>query len=390
MEDIYSNRSRWKILLGIAGLIIVLITLFYSNYLATKLQENEKNNVELYAAALKSLVKESQETGVEIDYTLNMAILERYNSIPVILESDAGVLIGENFSDSTINDQVFLAAELEQIKKSGFTPIKGPAGYANMIYYKNSPLYNRIRYFPIVTVLLLGVFILFAYYLFNASRVSEQNRVWAGMAKETAHQLGTPISAIMAWIEHLKEILGDDPDQQEIITELTKDVNRLDLVADRFSKIGSAPKLVEIDLYAQLDECKEYMEKRASRKIVFDFDKGSGKNVMINEHLFNWVIENLIRNALDAMGGTGKISTIVYEENNYFCLDLTDTGKGIATSKFKTIFQPGYSTKSRGWGLGLSLAKRIIENYHSGKIYVKNSTPNQETTFTIKLPKATK
>jgi signal transduction histidine kinase len=210
------------------------------------------------------------------------------------------------------------------------------------------------------------------------------------MAKETAHQLGTPISAILAWIEHLKEILGDDPDQQEIITELTKDVNRLDLVADRFSKIGSAPKLVEIDLYAQLDECKEYMEKRASRKIVFDFDKGSGKNVMINEHLFNWVIENLIRNALDAMGGTGKISTIVYEENNYFCLDLTDTGKGIAPSKFKTIFQPGYSTKSRGWGLGLSLAKRIIENYHSGKIYVKNSTPNQETTFTIKLPKATK
>jgi len=387
MEDIYTQKSRWKILLGVAGLIIVLITLFYSNYLANKLKENEKNNVELFAETLKSTFRGSVE--IEKDLTLNLAILERINNIPVILENDAGILMGENFADSTIHDQDFLNQELEEIKENGYEPIKGPPGYANMIYYKNSPLYNRIKYFPIVTVLLLGVFILFAYYLFNASRISEQNRVWAGMAKETAHQLGTPISAIMAWIEHLKEILGDDPDKQEIITELTKDVNRLDLVADRFSKIGSAPKLVSIDLYAQLEECKHYMEKRASKKIVFDFDKGSGKNVMINEHLFNWVIENLIRNALDAMGAKGKISTIVYEENNYFCLDLTDTGKGISPSKFKTIFQPGYSTKTRGWGLGLSLAKRIIENYHSGKIYVKNSTPNQETTFTIKLPKAT-
>jgi len=321
MEDIYKRKSRWKILLGLAGLVIALITLFYSNYLAKKLQENEKNNVELFAQALKSTFQGSVD--VEKDVTLNLAILQRINNIPVILENDSGVLRGEHFADSTIHDQIFLSKELEKIKKNGYEPIKGPPGYANMIYYKNSPLYNRIKYFPIVTVLLLGIFILFAYYLFNASRVSEQNRVWAGMAKETAHQLGTPISAIMAWIEHLKEILGDDPDKQEIIIELTKDVDRLDLIADRFSKIGSAPKLVSVDLYNQLTECKEYMQKRASKKIVFDFDKGANKNVMINEHLFNWVIENLLRNALDAMGPTGTISTKVYEENNYFCLDLT-------------------------------------------------------------------
>lgn len=386
MQDLYSKKFYWKLILGILGIVIFLVTLVYSNYLANRLAENEKNNIEIFVEALKSVSKQSK---VDDDIGVETFILEKINTtskIPIILESDKGELEGFNYKDST--DQEFLALEIEAFLAAGNEPIQGPGGYASLIYYKNSRLYTLIKYFPLVTMFLLGTFILLGYYFFNLARRSEQNRVWAGMAKETAHQLGTPISAIMAWIEHLKETVTKSPETDEIITELTKDVNRLDLIADRFSKIGSAPKLVKIDLYKELEECKLYMQKRASKKMVFDFEKGDSKFVMINEHLFDWVIENLIRNALDAMGGTGKISTKVYEENNYFCVDLTDTGKGIPSSKFKTVFQPGYSTKQRGWGLGLSLAKRIIENYHSGKIYVKRSTPNKETVFTIKLPQA--
>ncbi len=385
MDDIYSRKSRWKALLAVAGMIIVIITLFYSQYLAERLKENEKNNVELYAQTLRSLSDQNNN----IDLQLQLEILERINNIPVILESDLGELEGHNFVlDSVISEQSFLEKELDWIIKNGYEPIVGPGGYATKIYYKNSPLYSRIKYFPIVTVLLLGTFILFAYYLFSSARKSEQNRVWVGMAKETAHQLGTPISAILAWIEHLKEYTNGHPEQEEIVEELIKDVDRLDLVADRFSKIGSAPKLVKIDLYKELEDCKNYMQKRAPKNIKFDFDSGDSKFVMINKHLFDWVVENLIRNALDAMGSHGFITTKVYEENNYFCVDLSDTGKGIPASKFKTVFQPGFSTKQRGWGLGLSLAKRIIENYHSGKIFVKSSIPNEKTTFSIKLPKA--
>ncbi len=387
MQDIYTRKSRWKLILALVGGLIIIITVLYSNYLANRLQENEKNNIEIWVETIKSLQRD-QESEVQTDYQLQLEILNRFNSIPVILQHENGELKGEHFADTTIVDQVFLQKEVDWIKDYGYEPLKGPGGYANWIYYKNSQLYTRIKYFPLLTVLLLGSFILFAYYLFSAARSSEQNRVWVGMAKETAHQLGTPISAILAWIEHLKGTTNGNEEQNEIIAELIKDVERLDLVADRFSKIGSAPKLNKVDLISELEECKSYMQKRASKKVRFYFDTQPSKFVMINKHLFDWVIENIIRNALDAMGSEGVISTEVYEENEYFCVDITDTGKGIPPSKFKTVFQPGYSTKQRGWGLGLSLAKRIIENYHSGKIFVKSSIPNEKTTFTIKLPKA--
>jgi len=389
MQDIYSQKSRWKLILALVGGIIIIITMLYSNYLANRLQENEKNNIEIWVETIKSLQRDQEsQSQIQTDYQLQLEILNRFNSIPVILEHENGELQGEHFADTTTIDQEFLQSEVDWIKDNGYEPLKGPGGYASWIYYKNSPLYTRIKYFPVLTVLLLGSFILFAYYLFSSARTSEQNRVWVGMAKETAHQLGTPISAILAWIEHLKETTNGNTEQDEIIVELIKDVERLDLVADRFSKIGSAPKLVKVDLIAKLEECKSYMQKRASKKVQFNFDNTTSKYVMINQHLFDWVIENLIRNALDAMGSEGVISTAIYEENEYFCVDISDTGKGIPPSKFKTVFQPGYSTKQRGWGLGLSLAKRIIENYHSGKIFVKNSIPDQKTTFTVRLPKA--
>ena len=224
---------------------------------------------------------------------------------------------------------------------------------------------------------------------FSTARKAEQDQVWVGMAKETAHQLGTPISAIIAWLEHLKMMKPDDEETMEIVVELENDVERLNLVADRFSKIGSKPKLETLNVAAQLNDCRIYMEKRSPRKVTFSYpDENPAFMANINPPLFNWVVENLIRNSLDAMGGKGEISADITQDANHIYIDLSDTGSGIPPSKLKTVFQPGFTTKKRGWGLGLSLAKRIIESYHSGKIFVKSSIVNQGTTFTIKLLKA--
>jgi len=383
----YRQKSRWKFYLAIMGVIFAVITMVYANYLANKLAELEKNYVQLYSKALKE-VNDLEKLEQEID--LPLSILQSFDNIPIIIEGENGELEGFNFGDKQfINDQEFLQNEIEQLLEGGFVPQKGSQGYSSKFYFKNSKLYEYIKYFPLVQLLLLASFIALGYIGFNVTRRSEQNRVWAGMAKETAHQLGTPISAIIAWIEILRERLAGKEEEQEILDELTNDVNRLDLVADRFSKIGSAPKLERTNIFDELQACQKYMMRRSSKKIVFDFPKKDPSlYVQMNQHLFDWVVENLIRNSLDAMGGKGKISATIYQEDNYVCIDLSDTGKGIPTNKQKTVFKPGYSTKQRGWGLGLSLAKRIIENYHKGKIFVKKSVEGEGTTFTIKLPKS--
>ena len=386
-SDIYSKRQWWKIVLAVIGLIIVLITMYYSNYLAEKLAENEKNNVELYVEYL-NLASANPTSGEDLQFEL--LFIEKSNKIPIILENESGILEGNYFLPEERNqDQEFLKKRKAAFLKSGKEPIE-TSGYASFIYYENSRLYKLITYFPIIQVLLLGAFIGLGYFFFSTSRKAEQNRVWAGMAKETAHQLGTPISAILAWIDHLKELNVGREDELEIIDELSNDVNRLELIADRFSKIGSKPKLTAINIYEELETCRKYMQRRASKKMVFEFPDPTGQqlNVNINQHLFDWVIENLIRNSLDAMGAVGKIIAVIKEENNFVVIDITDTGKGIPINKQKTVFEPGFTTKRRGWGLGLSLAKRIIEDYHKGKIFVKNSKINEGTTFTIKLPKA--
>ena len=386
-SDIYSKRQSWKVVLAVIGLIIVLITMFYSNYLAERLAENEKNNVELYVEYLNNF---TQNGSNDEDLKFELTFLEKTNKIPIIFEDESGNLIGNNFiPDDKNDDQEFLKKRKEAFLRGGKEPIKGE-GYSSLIYYENSRLYTLITYFPLVQVLLLGAFIGLGYFFFSTSRKAEQNRVWAGMAKETAHQLGTPITAILAWIDHLKELNVGRQDELEIIGELSNDVDRLGLIADRFSKIGSKPKLTSINIYEELEACRKYMQRRASKKMVFEFPDPNHQvlNVNINQHLFDWVIENLIRNSLDAMGATGKITAVVEEENNFISIDISDTGKGIPSNKQKTVFEPGFTTKTRGWGLGLSLAKRIIEDYHKGKIFVKNSKINEGTTFTIKLPKA--
>jgi signal transduction histidine kinase len=236
---------------------------------------------------------------------------------------------------------------------------------------------------------LIAAFIFFGYIGFSSARREEQNRVWVGMAKETAHQLGTPISGLVAWIDLLKAKEFTDAEVTDIIKELEKDINRLELVADRFSKIGSAPQLLPVNIFEQLDASKTYMQRRAPRKVSFEFPPISEYNpiyVGLNAHLFDWVIENLLRNALDAMDGKGIISASISSDAHQVYIDISDTGKGIPPANHKTVFQPGFTTKKRGWGLGLSLAKRIIEDYHEGKIFVKYGEENKGTTFSIVLP----
>jgi signal transduction histidine kinase len=368
------------------GAILLVVTIVYSNYLANQLEKNEEKQGAVFVEALKEIAK---NTNLNSRMDLEAAILDSF-ALPVIFQGEDGSLTGSNWCELHDSDSLFLQNKIMIYLESARKPFLGPGGYASQVFVFNSPTLTYIRYFPIVQLVLISVFVLFAYFLFNASRRAEQNRVWAGMAKETAHQLGTPISAILGWIEYLKTMSEDNSEQQEVLSELVKDVDRLELVADRFSKIGSTPALKPINLYEEILKCKRYMQRRSPKKVEYIVPTPPEENIQvgINDHLFDWVIENLYRNALDAMDGKGTISTRIYRDHEFACVDIADTGKGIPSSKFKSVFKPGFSTKQRGWGLGLSLAKRIIESYHKGKIFVKSSKIGEGTTFTIKLPLA--
>ncbi len=388
--DIYKKKSYWNILLAMFGLLILIITLIYSNFLAQKLKQREESNAQIFVQALKEIDTQSSKGNLTEELSREFGIYQDIvttNKLRVILEDELGVLSGANWNGDKNDDLGFLEKQKSIFIASGKEHLTG-SGYASKVYYFNTKLVDYINYYPYIQLLLVGSFILLGYFFLIGSKRSEQNRIWAGMAKETAHQLGTPISAIIAWIEHLK-LTRIDEEQSSIIGELRNDVNRLELVADRFSKIGSEPVLTTVNIYKEIDQCRIYMEKRAPRKVIFDYPEANSRNlpVKINKHLFDWVVENLIRNSLDAMDSKGTLSANIYEEGAYVNIDLADTGKGISSSKFNTIFQPGFTTKQRGWGLGLSLAKRIIENYHNGKIFVKNSKLDEGTTFTIRLPK---
>jgi hypothetical protein len=386
MSDIYKQRNFWKVTLGIVGFFILIITIFYSNFLAKKLEENELKNAKLYIDAIAKLdIDEVDTAGVDYNKDVNtdFEIINSFSQ-PLIMKDESGSLIGFNFSEEKDGDSVFLTNKVKDYIKDGKKPFLGQ-GYYKEIYFFNTSLLDYIRWYPVLQLLMVGSFIGLGYFLFNSTKRAEQNRVWAGMAKETAHQLGTPISAIMGWVSYLKESYEEDEVIQDISSELEKDVERLNLVADRFSKIGSAPDLKEVDLNDIAQHVVDYMQRRASKGTTFSIDTKGPIKAKINNHLFEWVLENLIRNSLDAMDGKGSVALTLYTDQNHACIDVKDSGKGIPSSKFKTVFNPGYSTKQRGWGLGLSLAKRIIEEYHKGKIYVKESRIDEGTTFTIRL-----
>ena len=360
--------------------------MLYTSFLAAKLKEGEEKSVQLYALAIEDISKPTSEY-IEISTQLTLDF-----KIPAILtDSKDNISSAVNFSEKQNEDTVFLRRQLNEIKANGYKPIEIKTEYLNQkVYYKNSKLYTYLTFFPYIQLLLLSVFIGMGYLGISAARKSEQNRLWVGMAKETAHQLGTPISAIIAWIEHLKVMAEESPDQLEVLKELNNDVQKLERVADRFSKIGSVPVLTSHDVFQLLENTRFYMSKRAPRKVEFffpDFPPQHPNHIKINAPLFDWVLENLIRNALDAMEGKGSISAEVYEDPHHVFIDVSDTGKGMSSKQASNIFKPGFTTKARGWGLGLSLSKRIIEEYHGGKIFVKKTAPGKGTTFTIRLPK---
>ncbi|MEM1215466.1 MAG: HAMP domain-containing sensor histidine kinase [Bacteroidota bacterium] len=386
--DIYQKRSRQKWYLAILGLAIIAFSLWYTSYMAERLARVERNYGEVWSLAMIDLNDYDPEDEEYCDISVHLRILELNKTIPVLIADEMGVAYeGRNWGtpDQDGNKQ-FLQQKLDELVAEGAEPI---LGFGSQIYYDESAVLKQLRYFPFIQFFLIGGFITIGYLGLNAARRSEQNRVWVGMAKETAHQLGTPISAILAWIEHLKMIRAADEETMEVAQELRNDVERLELIAERFSKIGSTPTLKGVNIYQELEECKTYMARRAPRKVTFDFPDPNTNDLtaQINPPLFDWVVENLLRNALDAMDGTGQISADVYEDSSNIFIDLTDTGKGIPAANHKRVFQPGFTTKKRGWGLGLSLTKRIVEEYHDGKIFVKRSEEGKGTTFTISLPK---
>lgn len=306
-------------------------------------------------------------------------------SVPVLMtdSTKTHVVRAERIDEQLLNTPEALAATLNRLSEANDPiTIDLPGSGKNHIYFEDSLVLKQLQYFPVVQLILIGVFLITAYLIFSTFRKAEQNQVWVGMAKETAHQLGTPLSSLMAWVT-LLESQGIDP---TTIAELNKDLDRLNTVTDRFSKIGSKPELVGVDVAEEVQQVLNYLQSRVSSKVEFIYSNEAANTLCdINKPLFSWVIENLVKNAVDAMEGQGMLSTHISNEQLHLVIDITDTGKGIAKGRHKTVFEPGYTTKKRGWGLGLSLTKRIVEDYHGGKIFVKRSEPGKGTTFRIML-----
>ena len=395
--DIYSKQQKWKFaLLGFA-IIIGLSSLFITNQLVKQLKNEERKKIELWAQATKHLVSITGDG----DYSLAIKVISENNNIPVILADECdSILEHRNFnyysqldslllSIGLIKEQEitkhYLRKELTQIKAGDEDPIEiNILGDKQWIYYKDSALLYQLRYYPIYQLGFIGLFMFIAYFVFSASRKSEQNKVWAGMAKETAHQIGTPLSSLIAWIELLKEKEGSE----SMVAEMEKDIKRLETITDRFSKIGSKPELKEVDIVNLISQSVEYLKSRMPVNTLFTLEFPNKEiSIPISGILLEWVVENLVRNAVDAMKGKGKINISITEDITNVIVNITDNGGGIDKSIIKNIFKPGVTSKKRGWGLGLSLSKRIVEEYHNGSIFVMQSAKGVGTTFTIHLPK---
>jgi signal transduction histidine kinase len=375
-------RFNWRWLLALLGIAIVCGTIFYSHYLGQKIKKEEQQKIEQWLAASKAILNP--------DLTLPNLIRNEQHSIPII-ETNEKDSITSYFNLDTVkidNDKNYLSKQLE-IYRSQNPPLEikwSDSPYtANRYYYGHTALLDQVRYYPLIQLLLVAVLIFFIVYSITSQNRATQNQVWAGMAKETAHQLGTPLSSLQGWIEMLKE----QGTPQETVSELQKDLDRLKLVSDRFSKIGSIPQLEKSDLVFQVQQMLDYMRRRTTSKVQFSFETNSQEHVEANisPPLFDWVIENLLKNALDAMEGRGNIEIKLKDEPQQVIIDISDTGKGISAVNIRRVFDPGFTTKKRGWGLGLTLSKRIMEAYHKGELFVKQSDLGKGTTFRIILPK---
>lgn len=394
MANIYELRRYGKIAFLIASASVVALFLYFSNGLISDLSAQERERMEIWADATKQIISATSGTGnaggTDIDFLLS--IIQRNTTIPVLLtDSQGNILQHRNFKLSATegdprNDE-FLKERLDRLRGSSNTiRIELAPGETHYLYYEDSTLLRRLSVFPYIQLLVMLAFIAVVYFAVLSTKKAEQNKVWVGLSKETAHQLGTPISSLMAWMELLPD-MGVDPDT---VAEMNKDVNRLSTIASRFSKIGSAPRMEPADLNVITSEASGYMATRISPKISLRCNTAAGTlPVMACAPLLAWVIENLVKNAVDAMDGNGNITVETKSTLTGASIEISDTGKGISRKNFDTIFRPGYTTKKRGWGLGLTLARRIIEEYHGGRIYVARSAPGAGTTFRIDFPRVT-
>lgn len=382
----YRYDKKWKIILLAFAALIFVLSLIYTNNLMTDLRHEEYRRMELWSHAMGDFINSDPES----DIGFLFEVLENNQTIPVILvDADNETIISyRNLDTIKMEDAEYAAEKLEEFRNNGKESfsIIGPDGEVmNTIYYSDSLLLKKLQYYPYVQLILIAIFIVMGYIVLNVSRRSEQNHVWLGMSKETAHQLGTPISSLMAWLE----IMRDEHGETEMFREVEKDVKRLEKIAARFSKIGSKPKLQENELIGCIRTTMSYLKTRIPSTIHLETNITDKDEIFLplNVELFEWVIENLCKNAVDAIGTNGTIRITIESDGNNVGIEISDTGKGISKSNFKNVFRPGYTTKNRGWGLGLSLAKRIVEEYHGGKIFVKSSEIGKGTTFRIILKK---
>lgn len=375
----HNNYFKY-IFIGVA-IVIVISFLFISNKLVEDLAKEERQKIELWAEATRQMVSADENTNMDFIFQ----ILTSNTTIPVILcDSTDNILSHSNLQIADEENTDLMQKELQKFKNIHAPIVIEDVAFKQYVYYDDSYILKRLQVYPYIQIGVLAVFMITSFLALLSTKKAEQNRVWVGLSKETAHQLGTPISSLMAWTEYLKT-KGTD---ESITNEMGKDVTRLQIVADRFSKIGSAPPPERLELTNVVASAVNYLENRISKKVKFVFEfTVNDIYVEINTSLFSWVIENLTKNAVDAMEGKGMITYTITESASSVYLDITDTGKGLPKSKFKTIFAPGYTTKTRGWGLGLSLTKRIVESYYKGKIFVKSSEIGVGTTFRIELKK---
>ena len=376
---------NWRTGITLIAVAIVTGTIFYSNFLANKIEKEERSKVNVWVQALKTRAETKESTALDLTNT----ITSENTDIPIVETDENDNPLGGGLNLDTLkikSDSNYLKKTVTKFKNL-HEPIivevsKEPL-IINRYYYGDSVLLKEMRYYPLVQLFIVALFIFIILYSISVRNKSTQNQVWAGMAKETAHQLGTPLSSLQGWVEMLKEKDADTT----IASEMEKDVDRLKLISDRFGKIGSAPKLEEKNIVEQIKNMVAYIKRRSTEKVSFTVDTAGNEVIIakISGPLFDWVIENLLKNALDAMEGKGSINIKIKNDKDDIIIDVSDTGKGISTKNLNKVFKPGFTTKKRGWGLGLSLSKRIIEQYHKGHLIVKHSEPGKGTTFRIVL-----
>jgi nitrogen-specific signal transduction histidine kinase len=378
--NIYTRKLRFKYLLFLLAISIGVGSLYYTSKLVEKLAHEERKKVELWAKATSLIINSEDDRSL-----LFLVEVIQYNeTIPVIVLNEEGdIIMMRNLDSLRIENPAYVEKSLARMREHS-APIEINLGedQKQYLYYDRSTILTNLTYYPVIQLSVILVFLLVAYYAFSTSRKAEQNQVWVGLSKETAHQLGTPISSLMAWMEILKEKLREE----KFVGELEKDVHRLEKITDRFSKIGAKPKLRDENLNDVVESAVAYLQTRSSNKITFEVITTDTPIVLpLNVPLFEWVLENICKNAMDAIEGEGAIKVSVIDNNKFVFIDIGDNGKGIPRRKHKTIFKPGFTTKERGWGLGLSLTKRIVEEYHGGKVFVANSEPGKGTTIRIIL-----